>query len=389
MSFLATYGCLVYVVLAMKTKIVKLDAANIDLGQIIEVAELVDRGGLVAFPTETVYGIASRVKGDSLARLSNVKGREPSKPYTLHISRKEEVGRYVPTIGMRAGRLIEKAWPGPLTIVFELNGDDIERQRQRLKDEVFKGLYRDNCIGVRCVDNAVAGALLERTGNPVVAPSANHAGQSPAVDADEVAAALSGQIDLILDGGSCKYGKSSTVVRISGGEVEILRGGVYSDAEIEDFSQVHFLFVCTGNTCRSPMAEGIFRKYLAEKLNCEVDALGEMGYKVMSAGVLDMVGSPVSRESAAACAARGVDIQGHRSQPLSRKLIEESYLVFAMERMHQARVLALCPDAAGKCVLLAGKHNITDPIGQPQAVYRKCADLIESAVKKRIGELVI
>jgi len=372
----------------METKVVKLDAANVDSAKIKAAAELVDGGGLVAFPTETVYGIACRVAGDSLARLNAIKEREPSKTYTLHISRPDEIGRYVAAMGLRAAKLIEKAWPGPLTIVFELDPQDIERQQGTLKREVFQGLYRGNSIGVRCPDNPVAAALLQRTRHPVVAPSANMGGEAPAVDAQEALAALGGKIDLVLDGGPCKYGKNSTVAQIGKQGVEILRGGVYSDAEVKAFSQVNLLCVCTGNTCRSPMAEGFFRKYLAEKLQCEVDHLGRMGYKVASAGLLNMAGSSASSESVAACSARGVDINSHRSQPLSLGLIEESDRIFAMERMHQARVVALSPEVAGKCVLLA-ENDITDPIGQRQAVYDRCADLIEDAVKKRIGEFLL
>ena len=372
----------------MKTKVVKLDSENVDWVRIREAAELVDAGGLVAFPTETVYGIACRVTADSLARLDGIKNRDASKAYTLHISRREEIGKYVPTIGIRAGKLIEKAWPGPLTIVFELDSKDIERRQQSLKREVFQGLYRGNSIGVRCPDNPIGASLLRRTRHPVVAPSANMAGQAPALDAQEVLAAVGGKIDLVLDGGPCKYGKSSTVAKIGKQGVEILRSGVYSDAEVQAFSEVKLLCVCTGNTCRSPMAEGIFRKYLAEKLHCEVDQLGGMGYKVASAGLLDMGGASASSESVAACSARGVDISSHRSRPLSLELIEESDRIFAMERIHQARVAALSPDAAGRCVLLA-EDEISDPIGQGKAVYDRCASQIEKAVRKRIDELAL
>jgi len=372
----------------METKVVQLDAGNVDSAKIQGAAELVDAGGLVAFPTETVYGIACRVTSDSLARLDAIKDREASKAYTLHISRPDEVGRYVPSIGLRAAKLIEKAWPGPLTIVFELDPNDIERQQGTLKSEVFQCLYRGNSIGVRCADNPVAAALLQRTSHPVVAPSANMAGESPAVDAQEALAALGGKIELVLDAGPCKYCKDSTVARIGKQGVEILRSGIYSEAEVKAFSQVNVLCVCTGNTCRSPMAEGFFRKYLAEKLQCEVDYLGRMGYKVGSAGLLDMAGFSASSESVAACSARGVDISSHRSQALSLGLIEESDRIFVMERMHQARVVALSPDSAGKCVLLA-ENDISDPIGQRQAVYDRCADLIEDAVKKRIDEFLL
>lgn len=372
----------------MGCKVLHVDGPDIDSGAIIEAASVVDGGGLVAFPTETVYGIGARVRSDSLVRLDDVKMRDSSKPYTVHIGRADDVVRYVPFIGAKVGKVIKNAWPGPLTIVFELRAEELEQQRMALGDEVFGRLYHGNSIGVRCPDNAVASALLNASRYPVVASSANSGDDPPAIDGSEALARVGGQVDLILDGGACKYGKSSTVAVVNNRGVTILRGGIYSEAELKGYSQINILFVCTGNTCRSPMAEGIFKKYLAENLGCAVDELGEMGYKVSSAGLLDMQGSAASSESVVACAAKGVDIGSHRSRPLSAELIAESDFIFAMEQMHRARVVALWADSADKCFLLA-ERNISDPIGQPQAVYSECADIIEEAVKKRIGELIV
>jgi len=373
----------------MQTKVIKLAPQKADIAKIKEAAALVDAGRLVAFPTETVYGIACRAQTSSLIKLNNLKGREPDKYYTLHISQKNEVKKYVPTVGLRAEKLIDNAWPGPLTIVFELDDHDFDKQQARLKRAVCESLYKDNSIGIRCPDNPIASILLRLTHNPVVAPSANVTGQPPAADAEEVLAHFSGQIDFLLDAGPCKYKKSSTVVKIGKKGLEILRPGVFSKAELETMSEVNFMFVCTGNTCRSPMAVGIFRKYLAEKLQCEVDHLDKMGYKVSSAGIMDMASSPASAEAIAACAAKGIDIKAHRSRELSQKLIEENDFIFVMSRMHRERVTALSHEAANKCMLLAEVKDIPDPIGQGQQVFNKCAELINEAVKKRIGEFAL
>jgi protein-tyrosine phosphatase len=373
----------------MKTKVVKLDADRIDLAAVKEVAKLVDAGGLAAFPTETVYGIACRVESAALAKLDEVKGRASGKYYTLHIAESTDVHKYLPTVGMRAQKLITKAWPGPLTIVFELDANAVEKQQTRIKQDVFKNLYKDNTIGIRCPDNPVAKMLLQETKSPVVAPSANLTGQQPATDGDAVLAQFAGKIDLLLDGGPCKYKKSSTVVRIGRKGLEILRASVYSQAEIEMMSAVQFLFVCTGNSCRSPMAEGMFRKYLAEKLQCKVDQLDKMGYKVVSAGVMGLCGMPASPEAIVACAAKGIDIKAHKSRALSQQLVEDSDFTYVMGHTHCQRVATLGPEASSKCVLLAQDKDIADPIGQSQQVYNSCADLIEEAVQKRISELVL
>ena len=386
---LAIRSMVVYFMVPMQTKVVKLDATNVDSAKIKEAASLVDDGGLVAFPTETVYGIACRVKTDSLARLNDIKGRNPSKYYTLHISQKNDVKKYVPTIGLRAEKLIRNAWPGPLTIVFELDNRDIDKQKKNLERELFENLYKNNSIGIRCPDNPIATMLLQATKNPVIAPSANIAGQPPAVDAEQVLAQLSGKIELLLDAGPCKHKKSSTVVKIGKMGIEILRPGVYSKAQLDAMSAVKFLFVCTGNTCRSPMAEGIFRKYLAENLKCKVDQLNKIGYIIYSAGVMNVAGVPASAEAIAACAAKGIDLTAHRNQGLSKELIEESDLIFAMERMHQENIISLSREAANKCFLLAGDTGIADPIGHPQEFFNSCADMIEATVKERISELVI
>ncbi len=373
----------------MRTEVVKVNPDKIDSAKIKEAAAIVDAGGLVAFPTETVYGIASRVETTSLARLDNLKGRDREKHYTLHIGKKNDIRKYVPLLGLKAKKLVDKVWPGPLTIVFELDQNDLKKQQKNLKKEVFESLYKNNSIGIRCPDNAIASILLQETRNPVVAPSSNITGQSPAVGPEEVLAQFSGQIHMLLDGGPCKYKKNSTVVKISTTGLEILRPGVYSQAELEALSEVKFLLVCTGNTCRSPMAVGILRKYLAKKLNCKIDQLEKMGYKVLSAGILEMAGSKASSKAIATCSAMGIDIEAHKSQALSQQLIEASDFIYVMGRSHYERVVNISPKSADKCVLLAENEEIPDPIGQSQEFYNNCAKLIEKAIKKRIGEIEI
>lgn len=372
----------------MAAQVVSTSGRQGDLERIKEAAKIVEAGGLVAFPTETVYGIACRVEPSALARLDQIKGRDANKHYTLHIGQLDEYRNYVQRIGIRTEKLIRRAWPGPLTLVFELAATHVAAQRDRLGG-LADTLYKDGSIGIRCPDHPVASLLLRLADCPVIAPSANRAGREPATNVDAVVAQLGNDVDLILDGGACQHGRSSTVASVGSDGIRLLREGVYSASDLRRMSEIVFLFVCTGNTCRSAMAEGLFRKHLAEKLGCDVDGLQERGYKVVSAGTMRMVGVPASVESVTACALKGVDIGGHMSRPLTRSLIDGSDYIFCMTRAHREQVIDLSPDAEQNCHLLVPDGEVPDPIGQSQEYFNRCAGYIEAAVKARISEFAL
>ncbi|MCP4452387.1 MAG: hypothetical protein GY809_13070, partial [Planctomycetes bacterium] len=291
----------------------------------------------------------------------------------------------------RARKLTRSALPGPLTLVFELAPSVQDYVRTWLGREAYDVLCRDHTLGIRCPDHPVAQAMLSHAACAVVAPSANVTGQMPASDADQVMAQLGGSLSLVLDGGPCVLKQSSTVVRIGPtGRLDLLREGLISQRAILDMAQIQFLFVCTGNTCRSPMAEGIARKMLAQHLSCkEIDDLPVMGYKILSAGTMGMDGMPASEGAVVACMERDIDISGHLSQSLSASLIQESDFIFTMTHSHRNTLLAGFPEAADRCTVLDIDADISDPVGQSVAVYRACAAQIENAVKNRLSELAL
>lgn len=184
-----------------------------ELAAIAEAARILRAGGLVVFPTETVYGLgADAASPAAIERLNRVKGRPPEKPYSLHVGSRAQAEALIPSLPPQAARLMDAFWPGPLTIV-------------------VPGPH--GSIGLRLPNHPVALAFLRACGVPVAAPSANRSGSSPPTDPREAIAALGNDVDCVLDSGPTPMGRESTVVDVREGKVEIRREGAVSAAAVQ------------------------------------------------------------------------------------------------------------------------------------------------------------
>ncbi|MFI9011395.1 L-threonylcarbamoyladenylate synthase [Actinosynnema sp. NPDC053489] len=180
-------------------------------------------GGLVAFPTETVYGLGANAEDPAaVARVFQVKGRPPSHPLIVHLAAAERLDGWVEDVPETARVLAERFWPGPLTLVL--------RRGPRVSPEATGGL---ETVAVRVPDHPVALGLLSAFGGGVAAPSANRFGSVSPTTADHVRAELGDAVDFVLDGGPCEVGVESTIVDATGDVPAVLRPGGVTREDLE------------------------------------------------------------------------------------------------------------------------------------------------------------
>ena len=334
-----------------ETKIQPVDPGKPGRAVVMQAVSALRSGALVILPTETVYGVAG-LPGTE-ARIYAAKERDRGKPIPLMASGVEAVEGHGAVLSSKARRLACREWPGPLTLVLSCGG---------------------RAEGFRVPDHAVAMAVLKGAGGLLRVTSANLSGEPSAKTVEAAMAALGGHVALALDAGPSPLGVESTVVDATGDELKILRQGALSKEAIMAKPQV--LFVCTGNTCRSPMAEYLLRKWLGP----------DSGWDVASAGVSAFDGERASAGAVRAMEEEKLDISGHRSQYLTQAHIDGSDLIVVMTAAHQQAVLQRFPRAADRVVLLnkfshrRPGEDVPDPFGMRADVYRTIRDEIEAAM---------
>ena len=345
-------------------------------------------GRSVAFPTETDYVIASSVRDQTAVRrlveLSPVRNGEPR--LTLALKSADEALDWAPRLSPIGRRIARRCWPGPVTIL--VADDHPESLVHRLPSSARDAVVGAGRLRLRVPGHQMLAECMRMLAGPVVLAEPVGPGEAPLVTAEDVLARVPAAVTLVLDDGRARYAQPASTIEIHEPDFRVVHPGIVSQETLRRLSSLMVLFVCTGNTCRSPMAETIFRQLLAERFGCRPDEIEEHGVVVASAGIAAWGGGKASNGALEAMAEIGCDLSGHESQPVTENLVRQADIIWTMTASHRAAILSQFPEAGGRVALLSpDRLDVIDPIGGPLATYRKCAQQIREHLLARLDTL--
>jgi protein-tyrosine phosphatase len=340
-------------------------------------------GRAVALPTEAGYHLA-------------VAGQTPSAAWALQgldgtpvvgVRGEAEARDWAPRLHSAGRRLAKRFWPGPLVLAFPDGAAD--GVGSRLPGPVREALLAGGALHLWAPAHAVVQAMLGRMAGPLVlAPVSDPDRGGPAADADVAARVLGERVELVCDAGPCAVGPPNTVVRIAEDGWDVVAAGAFSEDQLRRDSACVIVFVCTGNTCRSPLAEALCKKRLADRLGCSPEELPARGFFVLSAGLAAMMGGEAAPEAVEVARGYGADLNGHRSRPLTAELAAQADHLVAMTAGHVQALQAHFPRLGAPPRLLSpAGEDLPDPIGCDRPVYEECGRQIWQDLETFIDRL--
>ncbi len=332
-------------------------------------------GGIICLPTDTVYGLAVDAKNkEAVEGLYKLKKRTKDKPLILFLKSQRRLINFVKKIPPSALKLMNYFWPGSLTLVFEANIGK------------WPLVTEEGKIGVRVPFHPVPLNIAEDEDILLATTSANISGEKAVADPKNLSEKIKEAVDILIDTGPSPSGEESTVVDVTFFPPKILRKGKIREEKIREVlsEPTRILFVCSGNVCRSVMAEYLFKKFWPSEYQQKVE--------VTSAGTSALSSSSPSRLTREVMEKRKIDVSSHRSRYTDLSIISRSDLVLVMEEKHKNYLNKIYPQAKEKIFMLSEfasgkKENIIDPLNQSETFYEKTCQIIEREIKKLIKKL--
>ncbi len=325
---------------------------------------------------------------EARAKVKNIKQLAANPGWVIHVARPADVLAYVPDASPLARRVMSKGWPGPIALQFVLNPSQIA-YLEPILGEALPETIIDSHITFRCPESYITQEILATVSDPVALISAAASGEPGALEASAVSSAIADQMDAIVDAGPTRYSKTSTLVRITGEELVVIRPGIIDARIIERLADQLILFVCSGNTCRSPMAAGIAARLLADKFGLQPRELSRKHLVVQSAGLHAGHGMRAAAEAVDAVRDMNVDLRAHSSQPVTRDLLRRADVIYTMTDNQRDEIIETMPGLEHKTSRLDPQNDIEDPIGSDLDTYRQVAEHLTELLAKRLAELPV
>lgn len=346
-------------------------------------ASLLHRGGLVAFPTDASFVVACAARlCDTVLRLRQL---TTSQPIEIVVSSSGQARDWVPGLGRAGHLLMRRFWPGPLTLASRERVS--EGLVSRLPPPVRTLLLRDQLLHLRHPAHEAIHQVARRLREPLLCCSLPH-GPDGLNHSDQVLQAVGAELDLLIDD-QPTFPQNPTVIEVQGADWSIRQQGPLSAEDVSRQLACLIVFVCTGNTCRSPMAEGLCKKRLAEKLACSVHELPQRGFLIVSAGLAAGPGFPAANEAIEVARALGADLTQHESRPLTFELASRADHLLVMTRGHERALAGQLPPGAVQPRLLSPQgEDIVDPIGGSREVYEHCARQMDAYLEQFVEHLI-
>jgi tRNA threonylcarbamoyl adenosine modification protein (Sua5/YciO/YrdC/YwlC family) len=378
-----------------KMKYLQINQKNPDPKIIKEASRCLDKGGLIVYPTDTLYGLGvDAYNRKAVDKLFEVKKREKHQPVSIMLNSMQQIKEIFGFNPTTIKNDLDKILPGKYTVIIN---NSYKKKIPILENPEKPGSYLEK-VAIRIPANPISGSLAHLFDAPISCTSANISGKENMFTVDDIVSQLGNQIDLVLDAGRLPASQGSTVVDFTCDPYAILRTGDVSknelqkilDKEIQTVKSKYIItFICSGNICRSPIAEAILKKMISKtKYKSQV--------MIQSAGTLSIPTSAAHGFAVDICHDADIDLTHHLSRHVNEDFVKNSDIIFCMAQNHISYLVKNYPKYKSKFILLkqwqkpklVSIPSIADPIGHEKDFFKSTFSEIHSELKRILPALL-